>query len=1030
MAGESSAFRVTHRLRSERDARPHVPVIFLEAALLGLLLITPATALAQTNGTIAGVVRDTTGAVMPGVTVEAASPALIEKARTVVTDGEGLYKIIDLRPGSYIVTFTLSGFNTVRREGVELTSSFTATVNAELRVGALEETVTVSGQSPIVDVQNVTQQRVLTRTVMDDIPVGTKTIAAMGALIPGVVANTQDVGGTGGTSSAQISIHNSRGGEEQLLQDGMTYNTGNGRGGAFSAVRANEASTQEIAIETGGLGAESELSGVRTNVIPKEGGNIFKSYTNFRFGNHAMQSDNFSDDLKRRGLASPDSLGFVVNFTQGFGGPIKKDKLWFFTAFQLLRSDTRMGGLFYNLTPNKPYYTPDTAHPALDGQYEGDGNVRFTWQINSKNKLNLFHQLDYNLRHHWYQGGCGPLASPEACYTDRVIPTYFSQVTWNSPVTSRLLVEAGAVLTKRNFVQGYPGTLGHTNDLDTPFSAYSYTENRTGFTWGQWRGLIGFNDSYQYNLRNAVSYVTGSHAAKFGMTFYHAGNLNTQEVSGNGVTLQLLDGVPRQITQYATPLRFEETMKANIGVFAQDQWTINRLTLNMGLRYDYQNMEVPANELTPGPIVPNRSVKFDPVPDVTNWKNFTPRIGGAYDVFANGKTAIKASVGKYLEGPNLNVYAARANPARNTRTSTTRVWNDLNGDYLPQCDFVNLAANGECAAVQNPDFGGSISQSTLSREASTNRGYNWELSTSLQQELSGRTSVSVGYFRRWYGNQIATDNELVAPSDYSPYCITAPRNPSLPDGGGYQVCGLYDIAPALRSATANVIKLAKAFGTQTEVYNGIDLTATVRLGRGLMFAGGTSTGRVVTDACFVIDSPQGSAGAAAAIVPGLLNCHVQPPFQTQFKGVAVYPLPWWGLQTSGSIQSIPGVPIIANYTATNAEIAPSLGRPISPGVGGTIGNIPLIPPGTMFGDRLNQVDFRVSKTFRIAGGKRLQAFYDMYNLLNANPVLAYNTNFSVAGPPRTIASPATYDWPVPTTILQGRLTKIGVQLDW
>ena len=1002
-----------------------VPAAFLPGAFL---LLFSSTTFAQ--GSIAGAVKDTTGGAMPGVSVEATSPVLIEKLRTVVTDEEGLYKIVDLRPGVYTVTFSLAGFNTFRREGIELTGSFTATVNAELRVGALEETVTVSGQSPTVDVQNVAQQSVLTRNIMDEIPAGTKTIAALGALIPGMVANTQDVGGTGGTSSAQISIHNSRGGEEQLLQDGMTYNTGAGRGGAFSAVRANEASTQEISLETSGLGAESELAGVRTNVIPREGGNTFKSYTNFRFGNHAMQSDNLDDDLRGRGLASPDSLEFVVNFTQGYGGPVVKDRVWFFTAFQLLRSDTRMGGLFFNLTPDKPYYTPDTSQPALDGQYEGDGNLRFTWQISPRNKLNLFHQLDYNLRHHWYQGGCGPLASPEACYTDRVIPTYLSQLTWSSPTTSRLLMEAGAVLTKRNFVQGRPGTLGHTNGQDIPFDRYSYTEQRTGFTWGQWRNPIGFNDSYQYNVRTAVSYVTGSHAAKFGFTFYHAGNLTTQEVSGNGVTLQLLDGAPRQITQYAMPLRFEEDMKANIGIFAQDQWTVGRLTLNLGVRYDYQNMEVPVNELTPGPLVPNRSRTFAAIPDVADWKNMSPRLGGAYDLFGDGKTAVKASLGKYLEGPNLSTWAARANPARGTRTSTTRVWNDLNGDFLPQCDFVNLAANGECALAQNPDFGGSIPQTALSDEARMSRGYNWEFTTSVQHELRQNVSVGVGYFRRWYGNLITTDNELVSPGDYSEYCITAPRNASLPGGGAYQVCGLYDIAPALRSATANVIKLAKTFGTQTEVYNGIDITASVRLPRGLMFAGGASTGRVVTDACFVVDSPQGSAGAVTPIVPGLLNCHVEPPFLTQFKGIAVYPLPFWGLQASGSIQSIPGVQLLANYTATNAEIAPSLGRPISPGAGGTLGNIPLIAPGTMFGDRLNQVDFRIAKTFWTSGSKRLQGFYDVYNMLNANPVLAYNPNFSIAGPPRTASSPATFDWPVPTTILQGRLTKFGFQLDF
>ena len=1001
-----------------------------------LCLLVPASTFAQ--GGIAGVVKDTTGAVLPGVTVEAASPALIEKVRTVVSDGEGLYKIVDLRPGVYTVTFTLPGFSTVRREGIELTASFTATVNAEMRVGSVEETVTVTGQSTTVDTQNVVQQRVLTRNIIDDVPVGTKTIAAMGALIPGMVASVQDVGGTGGSSGQTIAIHNSRNGEEQLLQDGMTYNTGNGRGGGFSAVRANEASTQEIAIETSGLMAESELSGVRTNVIPKEGGNSFKSYTNFRYGNHSMQSNNLSQALKSRGLASPDSLDFIMNTTQGFGGPIRKDKLWFYTAFQRLRSDTRVGGTFYNLTPDKPYYTPDKSRPALDGQNEGDGNLRFTWQINSKNKLNLFHQLDFNLRHHWYQGGCtatmpapAPPPSPEACYTDRVIPTYLSQVAWSSPVTSRLLLEAGAALTKRNFVQGRPGTLGHTGDQGiTPWDQYSYTENRTGFTWGQWRQPIGFNDSYQYNTRIAVSYVTGSHAAKGGFTFYHAGNLNTFELSSNGVTLQLLDGKPSQVTMYAVPQAFEETMKANVGVFGQDQWTVKRLTLNYGVRYDYQNMYVPVNQLDPGPLVPTRNTRFDPVYNVPNWKNVSPRLGGAYDLFGNSKTAVKASIGKYLEGPNINVFAGRANPARNTRTSTTRVWSDLNGDFLPQCDFVNLGANGECAAVQNPDFGTSIPQTRLSDDARTIRGYNWELATSLQHELRQNVTLSVGYFRRWYGNLIVTDNQRVTPQDYSPYCITAPTNPSLPNGGGYQVCGLYDIAPALRSATDNVIKLAKTFGTQKEIYNGVDVAANVRLAKGILVSGGTSTGRVVTDACFVVDSPQGSAGATVAIVPGLLNCHVQPPFFTQVKAIAVYPLPWWDIQTSGSFQSIPPVQIIANYTATNAQIAPSLGRTISPGAGGTIANIPLVKPGTMFGDRLNQTDFRVSKVFRLREGKRFQAFFDLYNLFNANPVLQYNTNFSIAGPPATVASPATFDWPVPTLILQGRLSKFGFQLDW
>src|SRR6185503_2050947 len=147
----------------------------------------------------------------------------------------------------------------------------------------------------------------------------------------------------------------------------------------------------------------------------------------------------------------------------------------------------------------------------------------------------------------------------------------------------------------------------------------------------------------------------------------------------------------------------------------------------LGVRFDYQNMGVPENALGPTPLAPSRNITFKPVPNVANWKNVTPRIGGAYDLFGNGKTAVKASLGKYLEGPNINTFAGRANPARGTVTSTTRLWNDLNGDFLPQCDFVNLNANGECAVAQNPDFGGSIPQTSLSDEARTTRGYNWEL---------------------------------------------------------------------------------------------------------------------------------------------------------------------------------------------------------------------------------------------------------------------------------------------------------------
>ncbi|HXD73176.1 MAG TPA: carboxypeptidase-like regulatory domain-containing protein, partial [Vicinamibacterales bacterium] len=203
----------------------------------------PRSVFAQANSAIAGVVKDSSGAVLPGVTVEAASPALIEKSRVAVTDGEGQYKIVNLRPGEYSVTFTLTGFSTVKREGVALTSSFTANVNAELKVGELQETITVSGAAPTVDVQNVVQQRVMTRDVVDAIPVGAKSVMSIGVLIPGVTTNSQDVGGTQ-YGSAALAIHGSALFEQQLLYDGVYYNNGQGRGGSFTAIAPNSATIQ------------------------------------------------------------------------------------------------------------------------------------------------------------------------------------------------------------------------------------------------------------------------------------------------------------------------------------------------------------------------------------------------------------------------------------------------------------------------------------------------------------------------------------------------------------------------------------------------------------------------------------------------------------------------------------------------------------------------------------------------------------------------------------------------------------------
>src|SRR5476649_64838 len=299
--------------------------------VLACLAFGRSVAFAQT-GSIAGVAKDTSGAVLPGVTVESTSPALIEKVRTVISDGQGQFKIIDLRPGTYTVTFTLSGFNALKREGIVLTSDFTATVNADLRVGAVSETVTVTGESPLIDTQSVTQKKSLTHDVIDGLPTG-RSFQNLSVLVPGVQTTlaAQDVGGTGGDRYQTLSVHGSRADQMPLVMNGMPFNNMNNTGGGYNTTLVvNTGTVQEMTVTTSGLAAEARSSGVLTNIIPKEGGNSFRGGLFANFSNTSLQGNNLSQDLIDKNLKAVNSVKKLWDTNPVIGGPIIQDKLWFF----------------------------------------------------------------------------------------------------------------------------------------------------------------------------------------------------------------------------------------------------------------------------------------------------------------------------------------------------------------------------------------------------------------------------------------------------------------------------------------------------------------------------------------------------------------------------------------------------------------------------------------------------------------------------------------------------------------------------
>jgi hypothetical protein len=847
----------------------------------------------------------------------------------------------------------------------------------------------------VVDVQSTTQQSVLSRDLLDSLPTG-KTIQAYATLTPGIVIPTtaQDVGGNQGEMAIAMSIHGNRSADMKLLQDGLRFNSMEGTaGGAGRGFYVNAASAQEVSLETSGTSAESETGGIMLNVIPKEGGNRFSGYVFSNFTNGGLQSDNLNQDLQDRGLLVVNSVDKVWDGNFALGGPILQDKLWFYSAWRHYGNYVKIANNFENATPQEWYYTPDLSRQAIRDDVNKSANLRLTWQINQRNKLNLSYEIQDNCVCHT---GLNAQVAPEAVVRWRFHPNYLITATWNSPRTSRLLIEAaGAVL---NF--DWPNLLqeGVTPDrisvLDQALN-YRYRAAASGY---------GNKYTPQANQRFSVSYVTGSHHFKTGTFTQQGYRRHVNNVNGDvnyRFTNGTPTGVPNLITMYATPLVYTERLNLNFGVFAQDQWTTGRLTLNLGIRWDYVNAEVPEQHLDAGRFVPERN--FSEVPCVPCWTDINPRFGASYDLFGNGKTAVKGSIGRYVVGVGVD-QARLNNPAVTTVQTATRTWTDLNRNFVPDGDFSDPNINGELGRLSDLGFGQTRVLTRYADEVMQgfgNRGSNWQASVSVQHELRPSVAVNVGYFRTWYGNFRATDNLYTTSADFDPYSITAPLDSRLPGGGGYLVTGLYDVSVAKFGLTDNLVVKSGNFGEQTEVFNGFDFTINARRSQG-MLSGGVSTGKTVTDSCYVVDSPQ-----------ALRFCRQVQPWSmgTQLKLFGVYNLPW-EMQASGTFQNIPGIPIQANYTATSAQIAPSLGRPLSAGAAATV-SIPLIEPNTMFEDRINQFDARLTKNIRMSG-RRIELMLDVYNVFNASPILSTNNTYGAA-------------WQRPNQILDGRLFKFGAQ---
>jgi hypothetical protein len=971
----------------------------MQGLLVALLFGIPSMAAAQGTAGISGSVKDTTGSVLPGVNVEVSSPALIEKARTAVTDGAGEYKIVSLPPGVYTVTFTLSGFSSVRREGVELPTGFTATVHADLRVGAVEETITVSGSSPIVDVQNVKRQVVMTRDVVDALPTG-KTAVEVATLIPGVqlmngtgsgAAATGMGGSLGMDQFATLAAHGSRPADTRLEVNGVNINIFGQRQDSTYA-NFQDGNVQEYSFEISAHSAESETGGVRVNIIPKDGGNRFSGQFFGNYADDSFQADNMTDALRATGLRDPDHTVSLWTVNPSIGGPIVADRLWFYGGYSRMVNERLKAGTYFNTDLAAWRPTFDTSRQATAAEKTHDSNIRFTWQAAAKHKVTFYYSNNRLCQCPYLIGATyvGINAPEGATLAPRT--TNLAQVNWTAPLTNRVLVEvAGSVPRYRK---------GH--DVYVTPVAPRITEQSTGVSFRAPNPSLFFDDENKTPvIKGSVSYVTGTHAVKVGGSYRYATAEQFYEVFQD-LNYTTLNYRPTQVTYHATPY-YPKANETAAGFFAQDQWTLRRATFNLGLRYDYYEQGYPDIHLPATQWVPQ--ARNFPAATLVGWKDLSPRLGVAYDVFGTGKTAVKASLSRYnVQGLFLN----DQNPAR-ANVTMSRSWTDPSGDFIVQGDPFNPAANGELGASLNRNFGLEIIPYNFDPDFAFGYGvrpFNWEGSVSLSHEVVPRVSVNVAYYRRWYGNFQVNDNLLVAPTDYSPYQVTAPGDPRLPNSGGYVITDLFDLNNNKVGQNQTITTSSSKYGEQYERWNGVDLSAQARIAGGIILQGGVSSGKTTTDNCDVgpkLDNPS------------TRFCHNETPFLTQFKFGGSYTLPW-DIQASGTIQSFRGGAIQANATFTSAQIQPSLGRPLS---SGTTAAITLLEPNTMYNERVSQVDLRAAKNFRI-GSYRFKGMVDIFNAFNSNTITNVNNTYGTTGA----------SWLVPTAISLARLVKIGAQIDF
>ena len=996
--------------------------------MIGLLFASVAAA----QSTISGQVKDASGAVMADVTVEASSEALIERSRVVTTNSDGRYAIVDVRPGTYTITFTKTGFSNVKQQ-IEVPANVTVPVDATMPIGTVGETVTVQAQVATVDVDNVAHPEVLTRSDIDSVPTA-RNLQSVGSYIPSVHLNIPDVAGSQQIQQTYMTSHGNPPEHDVILLDSMLVNTTQGDGQIQTYIE-NEL-MQEFTYSTVSNPVESTAGGVYVNLVPKDGGNTFHGEFFGAYIPSQFVGTSLDSNLIARGIAQQSAIRQIQDFDGSLGGPIMRNKLWFLLSGRKQQT--------YQASP----LCVNNGSPCIDRSRIYTGHLRLTYQMNTKNKFSAMWMRDFKRTEDEAVTNTGNGVAADFLATTQRIPAmyYITQEKWTGAITPRLILEAGFSFDKLDYNIRY-----QNGQTQVPFTPLWYSDVLLQDTVKNLRYNVGTQQQV-YNFDRYVAqgggyYVTGSHQIKFGIQDSWGPAYQHSFMNGDLYAIEA-SGVPTSVTVYDTPVFNKPYLNADLGIYLMDTWKWKRLTITPGIRWDYLSNQINPESGPAGRFVPARSfgaVTCSTYKGISCFKDWDPRLGLVYDLFGNHKTALKAGVGKYetpLVANNLQAF----NPM--FVASQTRAWINTGGCTGPSCyptdDQIGPAPAGAFGTL-----------TPRSMDPNYHREYNIQYAVGVQREIAAGLTLNFNWIHRNDYQQELILNQSVPSSAWTPFTIANPLD-------GTPIT-MYNLTPSYVGLTPVPYQTNAPRSLRTNSYNGFETSVSGRLPHGAFIFAGWTIDRELSRQC---DETAGTGNQLNDPNSlrycdwyGNLNQNLGQmgsiPFRNEFKIQTNIPL-WYKFEFSASLYSDPvyNSNFVLNntpYGVTNPETTfagaqqgfkevywtltsttkypsncncPNPGGVVDSGLAQGAETIMLVAPGSRLTPQLSQLDFGFRRAFVIHERLTIKAEGQIFNVLNANTVYTEAQTLGSSITPFVKGGIGG----TPTAILNPRMLRLAVQL--